>query len=98
MKTKEKVDRLAVLKAKLAELTIEAENIIADLKEKGVGIRRGTLVEANVWQGGRSVVDWEAVVVAARVPQRVIKKYTTTKNFLVLTLTARKVRRTKSGT
>lgn len=73
------VDRLAEIKAQLAALQLEEEQLKADLIESGAAAIEGTLHRAAITYGTtRTATDWRAVAEHLKPSRQLITAHTTT--------------------
>jgi N-methylhydantoinase B/oxoprolinase/acetone carboxylase alpha subunit len=73
------VDRLADIKAQIAALQAEEEELKNDLTESGAAAIEGTLHRAAITYGStRTTTDWQAVAQHLKPSRQLIKAHTTT--------------------
>lgn len=71
------VDRLAMLKAQIANLKKEEDSVKRLLIDAGVGVVEGTLHRAAIsTHAGRDMVDWEAVAMRFSPSAQLIRAHT----------------------
>lgn len=93
---KKMIDDLGRLRAEIAALEVTEKTLVEKIKTLGAGRRSGKLFEANAYWQTRFNIDWPAIMEEAKVPRKLIKKYTDENHVLCLTLTARKAPRRES--
>lgn len=84
-----KVDKLGMLMAQIAELEAQANAIKDEIKNEGEGYYDGDLFRANVSLSQRAVIDNKGVFADAHVPAEIIEKHTRTTAIITLKVTAR---------
>jgi len=83
------VDRLGVLKAQIAPLETEADEISAKLKALGLGKFEGSLWDALAYEQERTCVDWKAFCATKRIKPQALKPFTSKSTSVCLKVSAR---------
>lgn len=85
-------DRLGQIKAQIADLKVEQDNLEAELKEMGAGSYEGMFFRAVVVDcAGSTKVDWKAVAQKLSPSRQLIQAHTSTsKGSTKITIYARK--------
>jgi len=86
------VDRLAVIKATIAELKTEENNLKQSLIDSGAAIVNGTLHRAAVsYCDGRTSIDWQSIAAKFNPSRQLITAHTSTGDpFYSVRVSARK--------
>jgi hypothetical protein len=71
-----KVNRIAKLKSYIAKYEKRRDELQAELKDNGLGVYEGTIVDANIFESSRSFVDLAAMVADKKISKKMIEKYT----------------------
>lgn len=91
--TTSKIDDLGILLAQIADLTKQAEEIKASIKEEaslsGQKSFEGELFNATYVESNRSTVDWKAIAKIVAIPADLIAKHTTTNAIYSVKVTSR---------
>lgn len=92
MKLKEKVDRLGVLRAEIADLKLEMEKIEQELKDKydDATTLDGELFRLALFIQNRKNTDWKLICEKLGASNRIIKANTKVQDIKVIKLTARR--------
>ena len=87
----ELVDRLGTLRAAIAPLQTEHDDVEAKLKAAGPGEYAGIVFDAKVYSYAREVVQWKAIAYKVGFSHQLKAAHTGSVPVTALTLTARKV-------
>lgn len=84
------IDELATIRAQIASLQIQEDELVELIKADGVGRYPGSVLDALVYNQERHHVDWNQLSKFLKIPKKIIKRFRRSQNVLCLKLVGKK--------
>lgn len=83
------IDRLVELRDQIAILKVQETELEELIKDSGEGRYAGSIVDVLVYNQERHYVHWKALVEYAKIPKRIVKRFTEPQDVLCLKLVSK---------